>query len=58
MEIPCKECIVYAICQYKSIWELVSTCTKFNQYIRADTQCDYPHPWTRTLRSFQKKGES
>ena len=54
MEIPCKECPVYAICQHRSIWELSSGCSKFHIYVTIHPD-DYSHPWTRTLKSFQEK---
>ena len=41
MKIPCKQCIVYAICQNKSLWNLVHSCDVFKQFLKEEIVVRY-----------------
>ena len=63
MKIPCKQCILYAICQNKVIWDLLDECIEFEQYLKdIASEPKLGYSWGRKLHEFQNatksKGES
>ena len=34
MDFPCKECLVYAACNSKAVWDLIHECTEFREYVK------------------------